>query len=116
MATRDKGRKAEILDKIAAAARSRLKGAAADDAESFLRRYYANVAMEDLVDVAVDDLYGAGMSLWQFAKARQPGTAKVRIYTPKRAEHGWASKHSVVEIITDDMPFLVDSITAEINR
>src|SRR5258708_19653147 len=47
---------------------------------------------------------------------RQPGTAKVRVYTPKRAEHGWESRHTVVEIVNDDMPFLVDSITAEINR
>ena len=32
------------------------------------------------------------------------------------AEHGWASRHSVIEIVNDDMPFLVDSTTMEINR
>src|SRR5581483_6007737 len=64
----------------------------------------------------IDDLYGAGMALWQFAKTRQAGKAKLRIYSPRRAEHGWSSKHTVVEIVNDDMPFLVDSITGEINR
>ncbi len=31
-------------------------------------------------------------------------------------EDGWRSEHSVVEIVTDDMPFLVNSVTAELNR
>ncbi|MFX8786199.1 hypothetical protein ABTM90_20465, partial [Acinetobacter baumannii] len=38
------------------------------------------------------------------------------VYNPRLAEHGWASTHTVVEIVNDDMPFLVDSITAELNR
>ncbi len=116
MSGRDKNRQAEIVDKIAAVARTKLKGDAGAEAEAFLRRYYANVAADDLADRPVDDLYGAGLALWQFARSRTPGKAKVRAYTPKRAEHGWASKHTVVELVNDDMPFLVDSITAEINR
>src|SRR5207244_5009019 len=35
----------------------------------------------------------------------------VHVYTPRAEEHGWQSTHSVVEIVTDDMPFLVDSIS-----
>src|SRR5205814_1455430 len=31
-------------------------------------------------------------------------------------EHGWQSTHTVVEIVNDDMPFLVDSVTMEVNR
>ena len=116
MATRDKGRKAEIVEKIAGLAASRLKGDAAATVGAFLRRLYANVAVEDLTERPLDDLYGAGVALWQFARTRPAGKAQVRVYTPKRAEHGWASRHSVVEIVNDDMPFLVDSIAAEINR
>ncbi|MFD0631065.1 hypothetical protein ACFQ9X_04855 [Catenulispora yoronensis] len=29
---------------------------------------------------------------------------------------GWSSGHTVVEIVTDDMPFLVDSVTSELSR
>ncbi len=32
------------------------------------------------------------------------------------AENGWAARHTVLEIVNDDMPFLVDSVTMEINR
>ena len=63
-----------------------------------------------------DQLYSAALSIWQFAAQRKPGTARVRVYHPQLDEHGWQSGHTVVEIVNDDMPFLVDSVTAELNR
>ena len=45
-----------------------------------------------------------------------PGHAKVRVFNPTRDEHGWQSTHTIVEIVNDDMPFLVDSVTMEVNR
>src|SRR4030095_10611592 len=53
---------------------------------------------------------------WPVARRRQPGEVKVRVYSPRFEEHGWRSKHSIVEIVTDDMPFLVDSVAMELNR
>ena len=120
MSKRDEARKTEILDRLAMMARQRLQAgtsvANADTAEAFIRRFYANVDIDDLAERAADDLYGAAIALWAFGRARPAGTAKVRVYSPRLAEHGWASTHTVVEIVNDDMPFLVDSITAEINR
>ncbi|MBL8706965.1 MAG: NAD-glutamate dehydrogenase, partial [Rhodospirillales bacterium] len=59
---------------------------------------------------------GAAMALWNFAQVRPAGAAKLRAYNPTMAEHGWRSRHSIVEIVNDDMPFLVDSVTTELNR
>ena len=56
------------------------------------------------------DLYAAALAHWNFLKRRLPGEVKVHVYTPTLEEHGWQSAHSVVEIVTDDMPFLVDSV------
>ncbi len=120
MSKRDETRKTEILDRLAALARQRLQAggaiASADTAEAFIRRFYANVAVDDLAERASDDLYGAAIALWSYGRTRKPGAAKVRVYNPRLSEHGWSSTHTVVEIVNDDMPFLVDSITAEINR
>src|SRR3546814_17687169 len=44
------------------------------------------------------------------------GKNRVRAYMPDPARDGWESPPSVIEINNDDMPFLVDSVTAEINR
>ena len=57
------------------------------------------------------------MSQYQLATYRPQGTANVRVFTPTVAEHGWsAGGHTVVEVVTDDMPFLVDSVTMELNE
>ncbi len=40
----------------------------------------------------------------------------MRVFNPRLDENGWESAHTVVEIVGDDMPFLVDSVTMEINR
>ena len=42
--------------------------------------------------------------------------ASVRVFNPTIEEHGWQSTHTVIEIVNDDMPFLVDSVTMEVNR
>ncbi len=57
------------------------------------------------------------MSQYKLAAYRPQGTANVRVFTPTVAEHGWsAGGHTVVEVVTDDMPFLVDSVTMELNE
>ncbi|MEW6636967.1 MAG: NAD-glutamate dehydrogenase, partial [Actinomycetota bacterium] len=40
----------------------------------------------------------------------------VRVYNPHFEEDGWQSTHTVLEIVIDDMPFLVDSTRMEVNR
>ena len=56
------------------------------------------------------DLYGAALSHRSLAGSRPQGTASVRVSTPPEGGH------SVVEVVCDDMPFLVDSVTAELSR
>ncbi len=63
-----------------------------------------------------EDLLGAALSHRELAQSRPVGTAKVDVFNPSVEEHGWASGHTVVQIVTDDMPFLVDSVTAELLR
>ncbi|CAN0522273.1 unnamed protein product, partial [Laminaria digitata] len=54
--------------------------------------------------------------LSRFAQTPQPGTTKIRAVNPDIKKDGWECGHTVVEIVNDDMPFLVDSVTAELNR
>ena len=38
------------------------------------------------------------------------------MFSPTFDEHGFASPHTVVQVVTDDMPFLPDSLTTELSR
>ena len=106
----------DAIAAVVAMADARLPAGQAEDVARFVRRYHALTAAEDLAERAVEDLYGAALSHRQFAGEFAGGEAKLRVFNPRRDEHGWQSPHTVVEIVNDDMPFLVDSITMEINR
>jgi glutamate dehydrogenase len=116
MPTQPEHAKSEVLDRIAAMIHERVPSEKAARVESFMRQFYRRVDPADLLLRTVPDLYGAALAQWSFARQRLPGTAKVRVYSPRFEEHGWRSIHSVVEIVTDDMPFLVDSVSMELNR
>ncbi len=87
-----------------------------DTVLDYLQRYYLHTAPEDLTDRDPDDVFGAALSHYRLAENRPQGTANVRVHTPTVEENGWTSSHSVVEVVTDDMPFLVDSVTNELSR
>ena len=88
------------------ALRSGLTGAAT---RAYLRAYYVNVDVDDLQDRAPRDLALVALSHLAFAGQRR-GRALVRVFNPKLREDGYVSPHTVVEIASDDMPFLVDTI------
>ncbi|UXY27924.1 NAD-glutamate dehydrogenase [Streptomyces sp. HUAS TT20] len=83
---------------------------------AFLQRYYLHTAPEDLSDRDPVDVFGAAVSHYRLAESRPQGTANVRVHTPTVEENGWTCSHTVVEVVTDDMPFLVDSVTNELTR
>ncbi|MFE9258248.1 NAD-glutamate dehydrogenase [Streptomyces sp. NPDC006879] len=87
-----------------------------DTVLSYLQRYYLHTAPEDLTDRDPVDVFGAALSHYRLAENRPQGKASVRVHTPTVEENGWTSSHSVVEVVTDDMPFLVDSVTNELSR
>ncbi|WP_142850505.1 NAD-glutamate dehydrogenase [Telmatospirillum sp. J64-1] len=115
MAYRVEHLKEDLIEKVAGLARQRLGTDKTDEAEFFIRRYFSNVPVDDLPHDA-ESLYGSALALLTFMRRRPPGTPRLRVFNPNLEEHGWVSDHSVVEMVNDDMPFLVDSVTAELNR
>src|SRR5262245_55671654 len=106
----------EKMDEILALARAKAAPEKRAAVERFVDAYFQQVAPEDLMERRADDLYGAALSHLNFARKREPGKPKLRVFNPTIEEHGWQSTHTVIEIVNDDMPFLVDSVTMEVNR
>src|SRR5437016_2538281 len=84
--------------------------------EEFARLYYAEVDPEELAARAPLDLKGAAAAHLAFGRKFSAGEARIRAYNPVSGQHGWHSTHTAIEIVSDDMPFLVDSVTMEVNR
>jgi glutamate dehydrogenase len=90
----------------------RLPGAAGEEARRFLALWASSVPDEDLAARSPEDVAGAALSLLDHVRRRTPGQASVRVFNPRPEAEGWRSQHSIAEIVTDDMPFLVDSALA----
>jgi glutamate dehydrogenase len=94
----------------------RLTGKPAKQLADFAKHYFQFVVSEDIEERMLEDLYGAVLSHWNMLLDYQPGQEKIQVYNPTMEEHGWQSQHTIVEIVVEDMPFLLQSITMEINQ
>ncbi|WP_326690006.1 MULTISPECIES: NAD-glutamate dehydrogenase [unclassified Streptomyces] len=107
---------ARMADHSPAGGHHPVRGLEHDALGAYLQRYYLHTAPEDLADRDPVDILGAALAHYRLAQDRPQGTANVRVYSPSIDENGWSNTHTVVEVVTDDMPFLVDSVTNELTR
>ncbi|WP_278236736.1 NAD-glutamate dehydrogenase [Isoptericola sp. AK164] len=93
---------------------------AVDDLPAELRRCATHLLSawtdEDATEREPRDIVGAVASTCRFAEQREPGETLVRAFTPTLREDGWTSRRTVVDICTDDAPFLVDSVDGAVAR
>ncbi len=78
--------------------------------------YYARVPEEDLAGRSAAALDGVVAAHASLAAGRAAGQAAVRVWTPTTETDGFSLGRSVVDAATEDMPFLVDSLLAELTR
>jgi glutamate dehydrogenase len=108
-------RKADAIAQAARLIDARLPKNAANRAKNFVAAFYEHAPPGDVVERGPVNSVGGALALWQFGARRAAGAARVRVYNPSAAKDGWSSPHTIVEIVNDDMPFLVDSVSAAIN-
>ncbi|WP_370947702.1 NAD-glutamate dehydrogenase [Amycolatopsis sp. cg5] len=90
--------------------------ALAPEIGELIRLYYRHIPAEEVLGDDPVDLVGAVRSHLQLAQHRMPGRPAVRLLNPTTAEDGWTREATVVQVVTDDMPYLVDSVAAEFAR
>src|ERR1700722_1566925 len=106
----------ELIDGLSDCVAQRLPDEPPESYAEFVRQYYHWVPAKDLADRNPLDLCGAVVAHWRTAKHRERGEAKVLVYNPDLERDGWHSPYTVVEVVSDDMPFIVDSVTMELSR
>ncbi len=90
-------------------------GSQSDSVLCYLRAYYQRVATEDLA--LPSRLAAVAEAHARLGQSRPQGRAVVQVRDPDHAHLEPVTASSlVVDIVTDDMPYLVDSVTTELNR
>ncbi len=89
---------------------------AAPHLTGLIQTYYRHAPAEELLAEQPADLAAVVASHRRLAGDRISGRPAVRLLNPDPSEDGWTSASTVVQIVTDDMPYLVDSVVAELDR
>ncbi|ALS98475.1 NAD-glutamate dehydrogenase [Lacimicrobium alkaliphilum] len=105
-----------LLDNVYTLIRKKVDKTQAQLVEQFARILFNNISRDDLENRVDSDLYGASLSLWNEFSDYHDSEPFIRVFNPEISKHGWQSSHTIIEIITEDMPFLVDSVRMAINR
>ncbi len=108
----------DLIESVCESARDRLEDWEAEAFEAFVRHYYQWVPPEDLANRSAQQLCSTALAHWRLLKDRRRGESKVRVHNPSadEDEDGERSPYTVLDIVSDDMPFLVDTVTMELNR
>ena len=97
-----------LIDDIAKLARK--TRAAPLPLPAFVQAYYRGVGEEDLQARDSAAFAAAAAGALRFGAVRPAGEPRVRVFNPQLQRDGWESPHTIVEVVTEDMPFLVDSL------
>ena len=108
--------KEALLDAVVELAERRQKGNGASIAGELVRHYFSRTAPQDLAGKDPIDLYAATIRHLQLAERRSANETLVQIYNPNSDEDGWSSSHTVIDIVGEDMPFIVDSVLSLFER
>ncbi|WP_376690322.1 NAD-glutamate dehydrogenase [Wenzhouxiangella sp. EGI_FJ10409] len=106
-------KKEQILEQVSAIV-ARAEGR--ELGSGFVRRLFRRMPISEVSDMSVEDLAALATGFLELARQRVGNEIRFRVYNPHADRHGWESSHTIIEIVNDDMPFLVDSVVLALSE
>lgn len=107
MSAAEEQRKADYLQTVEQAL---LAQKASRELIEFSRMLYERVPTTELVGMAAAVRAQIAHSFFEFVQEKSADEPKLRVFNPSDESHGWSSHHTIIEIVNNDGPFLVDSV------
>ena len=85
-------------------------------ASQLLDVFIEKIPADDLSRVSPENLAYTVDCHIELSQVRPSNDIGINIYTPNIKKHGWDDKRTIIDIVNDDMAFLVDSVVAEVIR
>ena len=108
--------KGRILDAIVSSRVQSETLSSRQQIKHYLSTYFADIPVEDIQGKPERVMAQIALAHLDFGAIRRKGQALIRIYNPTEKEYGYTSAYTFVEMVNDDMPFLVDSVSAAIHH
>jgi len=101
--------KAALTEQVIVNLNKRLIAGKAKMAARYAELCFRRVPIDDLASEAPQTLAAIVIGQLDFLKKRKRGEMLIRVFNPGMDTDGWDSPHTIIELVNDDMPFLVDT-------
>ena len=103
------------LNKIFKEAEKSLKPHEMKNFKPYINMFYSELSKTDLIKHPPIELFNRAHHAWLHSKERKSNTPSIQVFNPILSMHGFKSNNTVIEVITEDMPFVVSSISSALN-
>lgn len=86
------------------------------DLKTLVRDLFVHASMRDLSQYEMTDLAGMVVTLWHSLQHKESRKARIEVINPNVEEHEWQSQHTIVSILHDEVPFVIDSARLALNK
>lgn len=104
------------LEPVFAALRKRYPAARQSEVQLFAADFYRRMEEDEFLNHPPEQWAALAADMLEFARTRKAGTVNVRVFNPTLKSHGYESPHTLLQIVNDDMPFLVDSVSMTLSE
>ena len=105
-----------LIERIIVAARSLSRKSSSAETAAFLKRYFSGVDQEDLAARSPEYLARVALAHHRVGEQRAAGRPVVSVLDGELGADAAPGPHTLVAVITADMPFLVDSLLLAFSR
>jgi glutamate dehydrogenase len=98
--------------------KARVSAEAFPSLSAFAKQYFSNVPVDELVGREPADFAESLLSHWASVQTRTLGSPSLKLFNPEKDSSdktGWTSPHSIIEIVHEDLPFLLDTLVMALN-
>ncbi|HMM65645.1 MAG TPA: NAD-glutamate dehydrogenase, partial [Dokdonella sp.] len=86
------------------------------EAQAFAAHFFRHVPADDIRGREPAEWARIAQFMFDYIRQRAANSAKIRVFNPHRDAEGFENNHTMIAMDTDDMPFLVDSVSMAINQ
>ncbi|MFM2200216.1 MAG: hypothetical protein RL769_269, partial [Pseudomonadota bacterium] len=82
----------------------------------FLEIFFSDNKLSDFENYRLEDLFQVALFSFNFLCEKKNIVSKVRIYNPQDLDESLKNEFTIIDIVNSDMPFLVDSVVAFVDK
>jgi glutamate dehydrogenase len=109
MMTDSESQKRALTEQVMAHLEQRLSSRAVAMARRYAEQCIRRIPIDDMAAAAPSTLATIIIRQLEFLRQRSAGEMLIRVYNPTIEKEGWETPHTIVELVNDDQPFLVDT-------